>query len=73
MKVTLLSTHCPQCMGAEQQLKRNNIEFDEINSIEEISKLGFQSVPVLRVITDDNETKYYQGLREILIWIKEGR
>jgi hypothetical protein len=36
-------------MVLEKKLKEKNIEYVEINDINEMSKLGFTSVPVLKV------------------------
>lgn len=46
--IILYSTHCPLCMVLEKKLKEKNIEYVEINDINEMKKLGFTSAPVLK-------------------------
>ena len=49
MQVIFYSTHCPRCTVLETKLKQKNIEYIEINDMDEILKLGVSSVPVLEV------------------------
>ena len=49
MEIILYSTHCPRCTVLEAKLKQKNIEYQEINNIDEMLKLGIQAVPQLKV------------------------
>lgn len=49
MKVTLYSTHCPNCIVLEKKLKLKNIEFNEVNDIGIMEEKGFVSAPMLEV------------------------
>ena len=49
MEIILYSTHCPRCTVLEAKLKQKNIEYQEINNVDEMLKLGIQSVPQLKV------------------------
>ena len=49
MKIILYSTHCPKCEVLEKKLRQKDIEFEEINSIKEIRKTGYLTVPLLEV------------------------
>lgn len=63
--IILYSTHCPLCMVLEKKLKEKNIEYVEINDINEMSKLGFTSVPVLKV--NDEYMNFFNAKK----WIEE--
>lgn len=47
--VVLYSTGCPRCKVLEAKLKQKNIEYVEVNDIEEIEKKGISFVPCLGV------------------------
>lgn len=49
MEVIFYSTHCPRCKVLEVKLKQTNIEYSEINDIDEMTKLGLTSAPALKV------------------------
>lgn len=49
MEIILYSTHCPRCTVLEAKLKQKNIEYQEINNVDEMLKLGIQTVPQLKV------------------------
>ena len=49
MEVILYSTHCPRCNVIEQKLKSKNVNFTEVNNVEEIEQKGFKQVPMLEV------------------------
>ena len=49
MEIILYSTHCPRCTVLEAKLKQKNIEYQEINNVDEMLKLGIQEVPQLKV------------------------
>ena len=56
---------CPQCKLVEKKLKESNIEFTDSTDIDEMTSLGFTSVPVLQV-----GEQFYQGAKNILGWIR---
>lgn len=64
-KVTLYSTHCPQCRALENQLKQKNIEFIVKDDINEMLELGFTSAPILEVNGN------YMRFKDALNWVKE--
>lgn len=47
--ITVYTTHCPKCKIIESKLKAKNIEYIEVTDVEEIARLGFQTVPVVDV------------------------
>lgn len=60
-KVTIFSTHCPQCNMLEIALKSKGIPFSVVFGEEEIIKRGFSSAPVLEV--DGNAMNYRDAIR----------
>lgn len=48
-EIILYSTGCPKCKVLKKKLESKNIEYKEINDIEEMKKFDILSVPVLRV------------------------
>lgn len=48
-EVILYTTHCPICIMLEKKLRDKNISYTENNDVEEMKRLGFSSVPVLKV------------------------
>jgi glutaredoxin len=48
-KIVLWSTHCPRCKVLETKLKQKNIEYEEINDVEQMKARGFTEVPKLEV------------------------
>lgn len=65
MSVIFYSTHCPKCSVMEKKLQQKQIQYTEINDIEEMSKLGIQSAPSLSV--DGQLLDFGAGIR----WINE--
>lgn len=61
--ITLYSTHCPRCKVLETKLNQKGIEFKIVENIEEMEKLGIQSVPMLKI--DDN----IMNFTEAIVWI----
>jgi glutaredoxin len=61
--ITLYSTHCPRCKVLETKLSQKGIEFKIVENIEEMEKLGIQSVPMLKI--DDN----IMNFTEAIAWI----
>lgn len=55
MKVTIYSTGCPKCKVLEAKLNHKNIKYDTITDVDEMTKLGFMSMPMMRVEYDDKE------------------
>lgn len=47
--ITVYTTHCPKCKVIETKLKAKNMDYVEVADMNEIVKLGFQSVPVVEV------------------------
>lgn len=47
--IVLYSTGCPKCKILKKKLQEKNIQYVENNSVDEMLKLGFGSVPVLQV------------------------
>lgn len=47
--ITVYTTHCPKCKVIETKLKAKNMDYVEVTDMNEIAKLGFQSVPVVEV------------------------
>lgn len=64
-EVKLYSTHCPKCNVLEAKLKSKNIQYTEINDVDEMTKLGIMSVPYLSV---DGEMKNFS---EAVKWANE--
>ena len=52
MKVILYSTGCPKCRVLKTKLDKKNINYIENNDVEEMLKLGFDLLPVLKVDND---------------------
>ena len=50
----LYSTGCPKCMVLEAKLKQKGIQYEICDTVEEMEKLGFTSVPML--VTDNGVT-----------------
>lgn len=61
--ITLYSTHCPRCKVLETKLNQKGIKFKIVENIEEMEKLGIQSVPMLKI--DDN----IMNFTEAIAWI----
>lgn len=59
--IVLYTTHCPVCLMLEQKLKDKNIKFKEETNVEEIKKLGFKTVPILKV--DNNYFKTLDAIK----------
>lgn len=48
-KVTLFTTHCPQCRGVEMKLDRAGIKYNEFTDVDAMIGMGITNVPVLSV------------------------
>ena len=49
MSIVLYSTNCPKCIVLEKKLTQKNIEFEVINDVKAIRKLGYLTAPLLEV------------------------
>lgn len=47
--VKLYSTGCPKCKVIEKKLGQKNIQYEKINDVAVMQRLGFTSAPVLEV------------------------
>lgn len=65
MKITLYTTHCPQCSVLEKKLKQEDLTFDIVEGEDEIRKLGFLAAPIL--VVDDKPMTFKQACD----WIDE--
>lgn len=48
-KLVLYSTGCPMCKILEKKLAQKNVKYQLCNDTEVMTKMGFQSVPMLEV------------------------
>lgn len=46
---TLFSTGCPKCTILKKKLSQKDIEYTEVNDIQQMLDMGLQSVPWLEV------------------------
>ena len=49
MEVIFYSTHCPRCKVLEMKLKKKNINYTEVNDVQEMLSLGIKTAPALFV------------------------
>ena len=63
--ITLYSTHCPRCIVLERKLKEKNIEYTEVNNVDEMIRLGMTMTPMLQV--GDKLMEFTQAIT----WVKE--
>lgn len=49
MKVILYSTNCPRCKVLKTKLEQKKIQYEECNDINEMLKLGIETVPMLQI------------------------
>lgn len=63
--VILWSTHCPRCKVLELKLKQKNINYEENNSVEEMTAKGFKEAPKLEV------DGVVMDFKQAVDWIKE--
>lgn len=49
MEIILYSTHCPKCKVIETKLKKAELNYTEVDDVDEMIKLGFKMAPVLKV------------------------
>ena len=64
-KIILYSTHCPNCRVLERKLNDKKIEYETIDDIDTMTKIGIQSAPVLKV--NDKTLRFAEALR----WVNQ--
>lgn len=64
MKVVMYSTHCPKCKVLAMKLAQKGIEFEEIDDLDEMRRIGLKSAPALRI--EGN----ILGFNEAIEWLK---
>lgn len=64
-KVILYSTHCPRCNVLELKLKQKKINYEENNSVEEMTAKGFKEAPKLEL-----EDGTIMDFKEAVDWLK---
>lgn len=62
---TLFSTGCPKCVILKKKLSQKNIEYTEVNDIQQMLDMGLLSVPWLEV---DGEMMDFEQANK---WINE--
>lgn len=65
MEIILYSTHCPRCIVLEKKLQQKKIEYIENNDVGEMTALGLQSAPALKV--DDKVMEFTEAIQ----WINQ--
>ena len=48
-KIVLYTTHCPKCEILKEKLDGKSVAYETCEDTDVMSRLGFMSVPVLRV------------------------
>ena len=64
-EIILYSTECPKCRVLETKLQSKGIYYTKNTSVDEMTKLGFTNVPMLKV---DND---YLDFGDAVRWINE--
>lgn len=72
MKVTLYTTHCPQCKVLETKLQRAGIEYTASEDIQKMLELGFKSAPVLTVENNKGDIETYL-FKEACLWVDDNK
>lgn len=65
MEVIFYSTHCSMCNVLEKKLKAKQIDYSEINDVDNMIKKGITSAPCLEV--DGRIMKFGEAIK----WINE--
>lgn len=47
--IVLYSTGCPKCSILEKKLRQKNIDYIEVNDVEQMLTIGIKTVPWLKV------------------------
>lgn len=66
MKIILYTTHCPKCQVLVAKLSSAGLDYEEFSDVDEMSKKGIMSVPMLEV--DGNMLDFKQAVD----WINKG-
>lgn len=61
-KVILYTTHCPKCRILEKKLNDKGVEYDTVEDVEEMKKIGISTVPVLSV-PDKGNLQYLDAVK----------
>ena len=64
-EIILYSTGCPKCRILETKLQSKGIYYTKNTSVDEMTKLGFTNVPMLKV---DND---YLDFGDAVRWVNE--
>lgn len=64
--IVVYSTHCPQCKVLEKKLQLAGINFDVIDDVNEMNKLGLKSAPAMQVNAGP-----IMNFKEAIAWVKE--
>lgn len=62
--ITLYSTGCPKCRVIETKLNEKDIQYIKVTDVNEMTKLGFKSAPILEI--DGKILNFGDAIR----WIK---
>ena len=65
MNIILYSTGCPKCNVLKKTLSDRNIQFTEVNSVDEMQRLGFKEAPKLSV-----DGKIY-SFKDAMAWARQ--
>ena len=63
--IKMYSTHCPKCKVLAMKLAQKNIEFEEIDDLDEMRSIGLKSAPALRI---DEQILDFNAA---IAWVKE--
>ncbi len=63
--ITMYSTHCPKCKVLSMKLAQKGIEFEEVDDMEEMRRIGLKSAPALKI--EGNILDFNKAIE----WIKE--
>lgn len=66
MEVIFYTTHCPKCLVLAKKLEGAGIEYETFTDVDEMSKKGIMSVPMLEV----NGTML--DFKQAVDWINKG-
>lgn len=70
MTVILYTIDCPKCLVLEKKLAERGIGFKTIKDKELMLQLGFSEVPILRVVSKDNNC-VDMNFTEAVQWINK--
>ena len=63
-KIILYTTHCPKCRILEKKLQDKKVEYDTVEDVEEMKKLGINSVPML-FIPEKGNLDYLNAVKHV--------